>query len=117
MNITRIMVLSFLFLTGIFVNANIYADETSDAIAYHENLATSYEAKAMAQDTSIAEHKQMKEDYKKKSPIHPKFDLPKRVREMNKHCDAIIHETGKLKNQFLDFAEWHRMRAAELKGQ
>lgn len=117
MNFLGIAVLNLLILTGVFAPCAVYADEISDAVAYHENLAATYKGRAGVEEASIAEHQQMKKDYQKKFSVIPKFETPNRVKEMNKHCDTIIRETDKLKHEFLKFAEWHRMRAAELKGQ
>lgn len=36
---------------------------------------------------------------------------------MENHCDAIIRDAQILKTELLEFAKWHRMQAAEIKGQ
>ncbi|MBI3313912.1 MAG: hypothetical protein HYZ83_06730 [Candidatus Omnitrophica bacterium] len=115
MNILKIAVFGAMVLTGMSLNQVIWAEE--DAADYHEKLALSYEKKAADQNEVIAEHQQMKKSYRQKFMVNPKFGPPAKVQEMEKHCDAIMGEAGKLKNEFLEFSKWHGMRAAELKGQ
>ena len=33
-----------------------------------------------------------------------------------KHCGAVIKDATKLRHDLLEFARWHQMQAAELKG-
>ena len=94
-----------------------YAGEPSQVAADHQALAASYEEKAAVQDALIAEHTKMKQDYKTKFFVNEKVTPMGKVREMEAHCDAIIKDAEKLRSELLDFAHWHKMRAAELKGQ
>jgi hypothetical protein len=80
-------------------------------------MAASYEEKAAAQDALIAEHTKMKEEYKDRFYVNEKVTPMATMSEMEEHCDAIIDEAQRLKDQFLEFAKWHQMRAAELQGQ
>lgn len=93
------------------------ADQISDTVADHQAMAAQYEEKAAVQDAVISEHTKMKEDYKAKYFINEKVSPMTKIREMEKHCDTIIAEASALKAGFLEFAKWHRMRAAELQGQ
>ncbi len=95
----------------------LQAVEAPDAIVYHQSLAASYEQKALAQDALIAEHVQMKKDYTERFATNPKMAPPADIQKMNSHCDTIIKEAETLKQDFLDFAKWHKMRASELQGQ
>lgn len=96
-----------------------FAAEVSDVIADHQSTATSYEQKAAQQDALIKEHVEMKKTYAQRyTPSNAsKIGVPSKVKEMEKHCNAIVKDATKLRNELLDFAKWHRMRAAELQGQ
>ncbi len=93
------------------------AEDTAALVADHQAMAASYDNKAKAQDELIAEHTQMKQDYKKRFYINEKVTPASGLAKMDEHCDAIIGDAKKLQAEFLDFAKWHRMRAAELQGQ
>lgn len=96
----------------------LYAEaEPSQVAQDHQAMAASYEEKAAAQDALIAEHTQMKQDYKNRYFINEKLTPSGKVKKMEDHCNAIINDAQKLKDELLDFAKWHRMRAAELQGQ
>ena len=49
------------------------------------------------------------EYFKKVTPME-------RIQKMERHSDAIIESAEKQKAELLEFAQWHRMRAAELQG-
>lgn len=83
---------------------------------YHESLAASYEQKALEQDALILEHQQMKKDVADRAVSSPKSGPVPVVKEMEKHCNAIINDAQILKTELQEFAKWHRMRAAELQG-
>ena len=92
----------------------LYGAETSDSAGDHLKLAALYRGVAVAlEDSLILEHWKMKQDYPKKSILAASG----KVQEMEKHCDVIISDATKLRNDLLGFAKWHRMRAAELQGQ
>lgn len=67
----------------------------------HLDKVTRYESLAKDQDDAISEHRKMRADYGK---------------GMREHCDAIIKDATALKDEYLEFAKWHKMRAAELEG-
>lgn len=92
------------------------ADDTADAVAYHQQKAAEYQEKIAAQDAIIAEHQQMPADYRKKFAIHPKVGAPTAVTKMETHCSAIVQDAQKLKANLQEFSQWHSMRAAELEG-
>jgi hypothetical protein len=96
----------------------VQAAEVSDVIADHQATATSYEQKAAQQDALIKEHVEMKKTYAQRyTPGNAsKIGVPSKVKQMEKHCNAIVKDATKLRNELLDFAKWHRMRAAELEG-
>ena len=95
----------------------VYANEMSQVASDHLSLAASYEEKAGAQDALIAEHTKMKQDYKARFFINEKLTPNDKIRKMENHCNAIIETAQKEKDELLEFAKWHRMRAAELQGQ
>lgn len=82
----------------------------------HLAMAASYEEEVAAQEALIAEHTKMKQDYKDRFFVNEKVTPLNRIRAMEEHCDALIDAAQAEKAKLLDFAQWHRMRAAELKG-
>ncbi len=122
MKILNSAILSLALLFGFALSQNLYAAEPSQVAADHLKMAKYYEGKASEQDAIIAEQQQMKSDYEKRFYIDEKGEnlTPSRplreVKEMEDHCDAIINDARKLKDDYLEFAKWHRMRAAELQG-
>ncbi len=122
MKILNSAILSLALLIGFALSQNLYAAEPSQVAADHLKMAKYYEGKASEQDAIIAEQQQMKSDYEKRFYIDEKGEnlttsRPLReVKEMEGHCDAIINDARKLKDDYLEFAKWHRMRAAELQG-
>ena len=90
----------------------VQADEVSD----HQGLVASYEKKAAEQDAVIAEHEQMKKDYAARFSVPQKGGKLPQIQAMEKHCNAIIEDATKLRDEYRDFAKWHKMRAAELQG-
>ena len=76
----------------------------------HADKAAAYEQKAAELDAVVVEHKQMKTaGMTQKTPVS--------VREkMDKHCDAIIADATKLRDDYKSFATWHRMQSTEEKG-
>jgi len=111
-----IIIFSVVIMIASAVAQNVYAAEPSQVADDHLAMAKSYEDKAAAQDALIAEHEQMKKDYKARYFINEKITPMSQLKKMNEHCDAIIKDAKKLKAEFLDFAKWHRFRAAELQG-
>ncbi len=93
-----------------------YADDVSEAVKQHETLAVQYEAKAAEQDALIAEHSAMDKKYEERFWLIKKAGKPNNVTDMDKHCAVIVQAAQTEKNALLDFAKWHRMRAAELQG-
>jgi HD-like signal output (HDOD) protein len=108
--------LTFLIL-GLASQYSAFA-ETADTLEHHKTLAASYQEKAAVQDGLIAEHQQMKKDYEKRyTPGNAsKVGVPARVTEMQAHCDKLITAATQEKQELLDFAKWHQMRASELQG-
>ena len=102
---------------GLVSSAPVYAAEASQVASDHLARAASYEQKAQAQDALIAEHTKMKQDYRARFFINEKVSPTSQIKKMENHCDAIIQEATALRNGLLEFAKWHRMRAAELQGQ
>ena len=84
----------------------------------HEAMAASYMEKVKVQEAIIQEHEQMKKDYEKElthgTPKLRRFYAGK-IDSMKKHCNAIIQSAWQLADEYRKFANWHKMRAAELK--
>lgn len=119
MKIVKLAVIAVAFLAGLSQMAPYACAEgdTAALVADHQAMAASYESKANAQGELIGEHTQMKQDYKQRFYINEKVTPTSGLEKMNEHCDAIIGDAKKLQAELLDFAKWHRMRAAELQGQ
>ena len=111
-----IIIYSLVIMIAAAVAQNVYAAEPSQVAADHLAMAKSNEDKAAAQDVLIAEHEQMKMHYKARFFINERTTPMILVMKMEQHCDSIIKDAQKLKADFLDFAKWHRARAAELQG-
>lgn len=79
----------------------------------HMSMATSYDERAEAQAAVVKEHEDMRKAYN--ATVNEKTPAPIREK-MDKHCGAIIKDAKKLQDDFKAFAQWHRMRAAELQG-
>ncbi|MBI4115720.1 MAG: hypothetical protein HY447_03995 [Candidatus Omnitrophica bacterium] len=116
MKTLAIVVLSLGVLLGVVSPISAFAVEPAQAAADHLAMAASYEQQATSQDALIAEHTTMKKEYKDRFFVNEKVTPISKVRKMERHCDAIIKDAQKVKNDLLDFAKWHRMRAAELQG-
>ncbi len=114
MKTRNIVILSLVIMIGFALSHNLYAADQSQVIADHLKMAKYYDGKAAEQDALITEHQQMKTDYKKDYYINEKITPSARLKKMEDHCDAIIKDAQKLKTEFLEFAKWHKMRAAEL---
>lgn len=112
LNVTVCLMLLFVF--ALFQNG--YAVDQSQATAEHLKMAKYYEDKAAEQDALIAEHEQMKANYKQDFFINEKVSPMNKLKKMEQHCDAIIETARKQKNQLLEFAKWHRLRVAEMQG-
>ena len=86
----------------------------------HLARAAEYDKKAAAFRQDAAMHRKMFAEYEKSqgSPsLQSKTgrELPW-IAKMRKHCDAYIQAADKLAAEAQSFAEFHRMRAAEMKG-
>ncbi len=94
-----------------------YAEPTvADLVQKHDEMKNTYEQKSAAQADIIAEHEAMKKDYKRKFYINEKVTPNGKYGKMAKHCDQIIKDAKKLKEDYSDFAKWHAMQARELAG-
>ena len=87
----------------------------------HLALAAEYDKKAVALREDAAMHRKMFATHEKSqgSPsLQSKTgrELPW-ITKMRNHCDAYIQAADKLAAEAERFAEFHRMRAAEMKGQ
>jgi hypothetical protein len=120
MKTRNIIILSLVIMIGFALSHNLshnlYAAEPLQVAADHLSMVKNYADKAAEQSAIIAEHQQMKLDYKKRYYINEKLTPSARMKEMEDHCDAIIHHAQMLRDEFLEFAKWHKMRAAELQG-
>lgn len=101
----------------VLVPARAAAAATAQQVASeHLAKATAYEAQAKTQSALISEHEQEKKEYKNKYYINDKVTPPQRFAAFEKHCDSVIADAAKLRDELSDFAKWHRLQAAELQG-
>ncbi len=89
--------------------------------AEHLARAAEYDQKAVKLREDVGMHRKMFAEYEKSqgSPsLQSKTgrELPW-ITKMRSHCDAYIQAEEKLAAEAERFAEFHRMRAAEMKGQ
>lgn len=80
--------------------------------AEHRARAEKYERMAADQEAVVAEHREMKTEYRSKW-FPPKQIREKALADMDKHCDAIISSAKKLADEYKAMAQWHKLRAEE----
>lgn len=114
---TKTLIIAVMVMTmSMGIGLNAFAGEEALAVADHLAMANSYEQKAAEQDALISHHSSMKKDYEKRHYVLKKAGKPGDVKDMEAHCDSIIQAATTLRNELNDFAQWHRMRAAEAQG-
>jgi len=82
----------------------------------HLALAANHEQKATEYRQEAAYHRKMLEEIRKKQAVSPKSSFWPAYEKMRRHCEPIIRDAERLAKETDKFAEWHRMRAAELEG-
>ncbi len=84
----------------------------------HQEKVKYYEDQAKAQDMIVAEHQKMKKDYEKEIGFTPKMRrfYSGKIDSMKKHCNTIILKAQEISSELRKMAEWHSMRAKEMKG-
>ena len=90
-----------------------------DTVQEHEAQAAAYREKAQAFHKEADEHRKMLADYKA-SQSTPALETklgqePPWVKQMRKHCEGYISAAEKLAAEAERFAEFHKMRAEELR--
>lgn len=89
-----------------------------DTPEQHLEKAEQYKRKAAAYRQEAAEHRKMLAEYKKRVASNPKDVLENPwLKKMRVHCEKYIKEAEALAREADKFAEYHRLRAAELRGQ
>lgn len=113
----KYLMLVLTVLTMLFQAPAFAADDASVMIGQHQALAAQYEAKADEQNAIINEHTAMTKEYDRRYGwMTVKGGGNQDVKDMDKHCKAIVQNATGLKNSLLEFANFHRMRASEAKG-
>ncbi len=74
------------------------AAEVSQVASDHKAMIVSYEEKAKAQQAIIDEHEQMKQDAKRRWYVNDKLTPPQLLEPMRGHCDAIVKDATKLRD-------------------
>jgi hypothetical protein len=89
-----------------------------DTSEQHLEKAKRYEEKAAAYREDADEHRKMLAEYKKRVALNPKDRLENPwLKKMRVHCEKYIKEAEALARAADEFAEYHRFRAAELRGE
>jgi hypothetical protein len=85
----------------------------------HLAKAEEYKKKAATYREEAAFHRKMLDDYKKTVASGPIGKVPENpyIAKMRKHCEGYIKDAEALAAEAERFAEFHRMRAAELRGE
>lgn len=84
----------------------------------HLDKAVQYRKKAAAYHEEADMHRKMVLDLKKRLPPDTRpgnYESPE-IKKMRSHCDVYIKDAEALAAAAEKFAEYHEMRAAELKG-
>ncbi len=115
----------FLLLSGFFlaaymvarpVRAGFVPPSPDELATSHLQTAELLEEKANGYDAMIAEHQNMIKNssgmYYLKATTPPNGVLA----PMAEHCQGIIDNAAKLRDEFRQLAKWHRGRATELEG-
>jgi hypothetical protein len=90
---------------------------TADTVAEHLAQAQSYKSKANAYRKEAAEHRAMAEAYRKSVPGPTKGGIENPwAKKMEAHCNAIVVDAERLAADADKAAEFHTLRAQELKG-
>ena len=91
-----------------------------DTAEQHEARAEAYRAKAQSARREAEEHRKMLAEYKARqsSPaLETKLGQePPWVKKMRKHCESYITAANNMAAEAESFAEFHHMRAEELRG-
>jgi len=84
----------------------------------HITLAENYTKKAAGYRQDADEHRRMLKAYKSRIARVPKETLEDPwLKKMRLHCERYINEAESLAREADKFAEYHTLRAAELRGQ
>ena len=84
----------------------------------HLAMAEEYKKKAASYRKEVTYHQKMLEDYKKAATQGPAGKVPENpwITKMRKHCEGYMKDAEALAVDADKFAEFHRLRAAELQG-
>lgn len=114
----RLVVASVVFAAVACVAAPSLADEVKipQTAAEHEARAKSYREQATQYRALATEHKQMAAEYAREHP--PAKGMPNApwLSKMAKHCEMLVKDYEKLATDAEKAADYHAMRAKELKG-
>lgn len=92
----------------------IYGKQPShEETAQHLVSVSSYEEKAKEIDALIADHKQLKKDYRERFFINPELTPPEKLQKIEMHCDAVIKAAENEKEALLAIAKLHQNSADE----
>jgi hypothetical protein len=95
------------------------ASDAAAAEAEHTAVAAAYDLRVADLDALIAQHQKMKKDSRARTYLYRHETAKSReadLAEMDKHCDAIIGDATRLRDELAEFAKWHRTQGANLQG-
>lgn len=83
----------------------------------HDAMAETYRKKAASYREEVAFHRKMFADYKARVAVIPKSSMENPfIRNMREHCEVFIKDAERLAVDADKFAEYHHLRAEELRG-
>jgi membrane-bound lytic murein transglycosylase B len=83
----------------------------------HDAMAESYRKKAASYREEAAFHRKMFVDYKARVAVIPKSSTENPfIRNMREHCETFIKDAERLAVDADKFADYHHLRAEELRG-
>ncbi|MFN7970897.1 MAG: hypothetical protein U0166_00850 [Acidobacteriota bacterium] len=99
--------------------ADVYVRTTLPGKTAEECLAKAqeYRDKAAAQRAVATEHRKMFQDFAKANARSPKVAESPAIPRMKNHCQRLIDEAERLAVEAERFADYYRMRAADLRGE
>jgi hypothetical protein len=119
---TRALLLAFALSGGAALTslpATSHAEDVKVPVTADDHLALAkmYQDLAAEYRKEARRHEQMYEAYKKSVATSPKAPTPASVKKMQQHCQALAKDAEKLASDAEKAADYHALRAKELRGQ
>lgn len=105
-----------LFVLGLCYAVFSHVYDASKVKVDHLFIAATYEQKAWALKSLIAEHEIMKEEYIRAVFLDKNRASFRSFIRMSKHCEAIVSDAKKRLAHYMVMAEWHKIQSPEMWG-